>query len=128
MAERARKTEEAFKENVVVILPRSNDESRSPPSRSTSARLNHMPSPSPSHRHSFSEQLRGFPSSPRASRQYSLSHASGHDLLNNPPRPEVANPAFAGRDWHGIIVGELVNQSDVHFVDIDTGIEEATNV
>ncbi|MCJ1354758.1 MAG: cell separation during budding [Icmadophila ericetorum] len=128
MAERARKTEEAFKENLVVTPPRSSDDSRSPPTRNPSTRMNHMPSPSPNHRHSFSEQLRGFPSSPRTSRQYSVSHTGGHDLLNNPPRPEATNPAFSGRDWHGIIVGELVNQNDVHFVDIDTGIEEATNL
>ena len=85
-----------------------------------------MPSPSP-HRQSFSE-LRGIPPSPRASRQLSLSSAGIQELLNNPPRSGAADPKFAGRDWHDIVVGELVDLKDLHFVEVDTGIEDATNV
>lgn len=50
------------------------------------------------------------------------------DLLNNPPTAGNADPAFVGRDWHTITVGELVNEKDVKFVEVDTGIEEATHV
>ena len=85
-----------------------------------------MPSPSP-HRQSFSE-LRGIPPSPRASRQLSLSSAGIQELLNNPPRSGAADPKFVGRDWHDIVVGELVDLKDLHFVEVDTGIEDATNV
>lgn len=87
-----------------------------------------MPSPTVSHRLSFSEQLRGMPQSPRSSRHFSLSSAGVQDLLNNPPKAGAEDPAFAGRDWHDIAVGELVNSKEVHFVEVDTGIEDATNV
>ena len=50
------------------------------------------------------------------------------DLLNNPPKAETADPKFAGRDWHTISAGELVDEQDVRFVEVETGIEEATNV
>ena len=91
-------------------------------------RLNTLPTPSPTHRHSFSDQIRGVPPSPRSSRQFSLSSAAIQDLLNNPPKGGSADPAFLGRDWHGISVGELVDAKDVRFVGLDTGIEDATNV
>ena len=48
--------------------------------------------------------------------------------MNNPPKAGAADPVFAGRDWHQIAVGELVNPADVRFVELDTGIEDATNV
>ena len=54
--------------------------------------------------------------------------AAVQDLLNNPPKAGAADPAFAGRDWHTIGVGELVKEHDVRFVEVDTGIEEATKV
>lgn len=51
------------------------------------------------------------------------------ELLNNPPKPaDAADPAFVGRLWRAITVGELVDPKDVHWVEVDTGIEEATNV
>ena len=48
--------------------------------------------------------------------------------MNNPPKAGAADPAFAGRDWHDIAVGELVDPTDVRFVELDTGVEDATNV
>lgn len=54
--------------------------------------------------------------------------AAVQDLLNNPPKAGAADPAFTGRDWHTIAVGELVKEEDVRFVEVDTGIEEATKV
>ncbi|MCJ1382388.1 cell separation during budding [Xylographa soralifera] len=87
-----------------------------------------MPSPTAAHRHSFSEQLRGMPASPRSSRQFSLSSAGVQDLMNNPPKAGAADPAFVGRDWHDIAVGELVDSAEVRFVELDTGVEDATNL
>ena len=49
------------------------------------------------------------------------------DLLNNPPKASSADPAFTGRDWHSITAGELVDPSEIEFVEVDTGIEEATH-
>ena len=68
------------------------------------------------------------PASPRSSRQFSLSSAGVQDLMNNPPKAGAADPAFAGRDWHDIAVGELVDPTEVRFVELDTGVEDATNV
>jgi hypothetical protein len=48
------------------------------------------------------------------------------ELIDNPP---VRNdPAFAGRDWRSVIIAELVSPEDLRFVEIDTGVEAATNV
>jgi hypothetical protein len=38
------------------------------------------------------------------------------------------DPRFAGRNWQEVKVKELVNPDDLRFVDIDTGVEAATNV
>jgi len=57
-----------------------------------------------------------------------MSSAGVQDLMNNPPKAGAEDPAFTGRDWHDIKVGELVNPANVLFVEVDTGIEEATNV
>ena len=103
-------------------------EPRSPPSRNVSMRLNHMPSPNSAHRHSFSDQLRGIPPSPRANRQPSMSHIGVQELYNNPHTAGSADPAFAGRDWRTITVHDLVHPDDLRFVEVDTGIEAATNV
>ena len=105
-------------------------DSRSPPvSRSPSINVSALPSPNITHhRHSFSEHLRGLPASPRASRQFSISSIGVQDLINNPPKSGLEDAAFTGRDWHDIAVGELVDARDVRFVELDTGIEEATNV
>ena len=68
------------------------------------------------------------PPSPRQQRHMSLSQAQIQDLLNNPPTAGQADPKFAGRDWQHITVGELVDPEDLRFVELDTGVEEATNV
>ena len=98
-------------------------------SRTPSMRLPHIPSPAHthSHRQSFTEHMRGLPTSPRANRHLSLSQSQIQDLLNNPPTAGSADPAFAGRDWQHISVGELANE-DINFVDLETGVEAATNV
>lgn len=80
------------------------------------------------HRQSFSESLRGVPPSPRSQRHPSLSQAGVQELLNNPPVTAPADPAFVGRDWRAIQVGELVDAADLRFVELDTGVEAATNV
>lgn len=86
-------------------------------------------SPSVSHRQSFADNLRGMPASPRASRQPSLSQQALQDLLNNPPvGKNTQHSAFAGRDWRSIKVGEVIDPELVRFVEIDTSVEEATNV
>lgn len=97
-------------------------------SRTPSMRLAHSPSPSQSHRQSFTEQMRGLPPSPRANRHLSLSQSQILDLVNNPPTVGSADPAFVGRDWQHISVGELIHPGDLHFVELDTGVEAATNV
>ncbi|EKG10642.1 Cystathionine beta-synthase core [Macrophomina phaseolina MS6] len=85
-------------------------------------------SPSVSHRQSFADNLRGMPTSPRASRQPSLSQQALQDLLNNPPVAKTPqNAAFQGRDWRSVKVGEVIDPELVRFVEIDTSVEEATN-
>ena len=128
MAVPNKRSEEYSREIARVTSPAISDDSRSSVGRASSARPSHMPSPSPSHRHSFSESLRGVPSSPRQARQFSLSSTGAQDLWNNPPRSGAADPTFAGRDWHDIHVSELIDPDDLRFVEFDTGIEEATNV
>ncbi|BAE56983.1 gamma subunit of 5'-AMP-activated protein kinase [Aspergillus flavus] len=110
-----------------VTSPRSSTDSRSPSTRSQSLRLSHV-SPNHQHRHSLSESLRGAPNSPRSRRQPSLTQAAIQSLIDNPPAPNHVNPAFVGRDWREISIGELVSPNDLRFVEIDTGIEDATNV
>lgn len=117
----------------ITIPARSSIDSRPYPitSRTPSGgRLGPAPSPSPStsHRQSFTDQLRGMPPSPRTNRHLSFSQAQMQELLNNPPTAGSADPAFAGRDWQHINVGELVNPKDLRFVELDTSVEDATNV
>jgi len=71
--------------------------------------------------------MRGIPGSPRASRHPSLSQQALQDLLNNPPTMG-GDPEFAGRDWRTIRVGEIVDPTQVRFVEYDTTVEEATDV
>lgn len=80
------------------------------------------------HRPSFSDSLRGHPPSPRARRQPSLSQGALQDLLDNPPVGNPGDPAFAGRDWKTIAIGEIIDDRDVRFVELDTGVEAATTV
>lgn len=92
-------------------------------------RLAHISSPpNTSHRQSFSDSLRSTPQSPRSRRQPSLTQAAIQGLIDNPPARNPADPAFHDRDWRHISIGELVKPKDLRFVEIDTGIEEATNV
>ncbi|KAK1141126.1 cell separation during budding [Aspergillus melleus] len=110
-----------------IASPRSSTDSRSSSMRNQPLRLSHGSS-NHQHRHSLSETLRGAPGSPRSRRQPSLNQAAIQSLIDNPPAPNHADPAFAGRDWREISIGELVSPEDLKFVEIDTGIEEATNV
>ena len=68
------------------------------------------------------------PPSPRGTRQLSMSEAQIRDLMNNPPTAGAADPRFAGRDWQHIAVGELVRPEDLRWVEVDSGVEDATNV
>ncbi|KAI9822442.1 MAG: cell separation during budding [Pycnora praestabilis] len=106
----------------------SSDAARSPTPSNVAMRLGPLPSPNPSHRQSFNENLRGLPPSPRSQRQPSFSQAAVQDLLNNPPAAQAGDPAFTGRDWRAIQVGELVSDEEIWFVDLDTGVEHATNL
>jgi CBS domain-containing protein len=97
---------------------------RSPP---PSAKMSTSPSPHSAHRSSFAEHMRGGPGSPRASRQPSLSQQAFHDLINNPPT-KPGDPRFHGRDWKTIRLGEIVDTSQVRFVEYDTSVEDATSL
>lgn len=110
-----------------ISSPRSSTDSRSPPSRSHSFRLNRLSS-SHQHRQSFTEGLRTSTSSPRTRRQPSFTQSAIQNLIDNPPTRNASNPAFEGRDWRQISIGELVSPEDLHFVDVNTGVEDATNV
>lgn len=81
----------------------------------------------PSHRLSFTENLRNGPASPRQ-RNPSLTQAAVQELMNNPPSNKHANPKFVGRDWQDVSVGELVSHDDVRWASLDTSVEEATSV
>ncbi|KAH9879792.1 cell separation during budding [Plenodomus biglobosus] len=85
------------------------------------------PNPTSSHRSSFAEHMRGTPTSPRASRQPSLTQQALQDLLNNPPT-KGGDPAFQGRDWRSIRLGEIVDPELVRFVEYDTSVEDATSI
>lgn len=62
-------------------------------------------------------------------RNQSLSQAQIQDLIDNPPtKGDGADPKFAGRDWQHISVGELCEEGDLRWVELETGVEEATNV
>lgn len=68
------------------------------------------------------------PPSPRQNRHLSLSQTQIQDLVNNPPTSGHSDPNFVGRDWQHISVGELCDEEDLRFVELDTGVEDATNV
>lgn len=109
-----------------VASPRSSTDSRS--SNRNQLRVSHMSPANHQHRQSLSESLRGPPVSPRTRRQPSLNQSAIQSLIDNPPPPKNVDPAFVGRDWREISIGELVSPEDLRFVELDTGIEEATNV
>jgi hypothetical protein len=52
------------------------------------------------------------------------------DLVNNPPtkHSHEGDNKFAGRDWRSVRVGEIVDLELVRFAEMDTSVEEATNV
>ncbi|EEP77117.1 conserved hypothetical protein [Uncinocarpus reesii 1704] len=106
-----------------ISSPRSSLDSRSP--SASHFRLNSLSGVSP-HRQSLSESLRVMPPSPRA-RRPSVTQAALQSLIDNPPAHNGADPAFSGRDWTQISVGELVDPEDCHFVEADMTIEDATN-
>lgn len=108
-----------------VASPRTSTDSRP---ASTQHRPSQMPPANHSHRQSLSETLRGPPGSPRTRRQPSLNQTALQSLIDNPPPPKAVDSAFVGRDWREISIGELVSPEDLHFVELDTGIEEATTV
>lgn len=97
-------------------------------SRSSNRNQLRMPPANHQHRQSLSETLRGPPSSPRTRRQPSFTQSAIQSLIDNPPPPKNVDPAFVDRDWREISVGELVSPADLRFVELDTGIEEATTV
>ncbi|KAL1961214.1 hypothetical protein VTO42DRAFT_3160 [Malbranchea cinnamomea] len=112
-----------------VSSPRSSTDSRSPSSQNSSAfKLNSLPGAATQNRQSFSDALRVAPASPRARRQPSFTQAAVQSLIDNPPSRNPSDPAFSGRDWTQISIGELTSPNDLKWVEIDTGIEEATNI
>ncbi|OOQ84777.1 Protein sds23 [Penicillium brasilianum] len=110
-----------------VTSPRSSTDTRSSRNQNQ-LRVSHMPPANHQHRQSLSETLRGPPGSPRNRRQPSLTQSAIQSLIDNPPPPKNVDPAFIGRDWREISIGELVSPEDLQFVELDTGIEEATNI
>ncbi|KAF1843929.1 uncharacterized protein K460DRAFT_290233 [Cucurbitaria berberidis CBS 394.84] len=98
--------------------------SRSPPA---ALKMASSPGPHSSHRSSFAEHMRGAPTSPRASRQPSLTQQALQDLLNNPPT-KGGDPKFHGRDWKTVTLGEIVDPSLVRFAEYDTSVEDATSL
>lgn len=98
---------------------------RSPPP--AALKMSSSPSPHSAHRSSFAEAMRGAPTSPRASRQPSLTQQALQDLLNNPPT-KGGDPKFHGRDWKTVRLGEIVDPSLVRFAEYDTSVEDATSV
>ncbi|KAJ5760558.1 hypothetical protein N7520_007714 [Penicillium odoratum] len=109
-----------------IASPRSSTDSRS--SNRNSLRVTHMPPANHQHRQSLSETLRGPPGSPRTRRQPSLNQSALQSLIDNPPPPKTVDPAFVDRDWREISIEELISPDDLRFVEMDTGIEEATNL
>jgi hypothetical protein len=107
----------------------SNTNNARSPSTSSTGLMRTPSSPSMGHRASFAENLRSNPASPRQShRQPSLSQAAVQELLNNPPVGKHEGEEFAGRDWKSIRVGEIVGLEQVKFVEMNTTVEDATNV
>ncbi|KAI9724591.1 MAG: cell separation during budding [Chrysothrix sp. TS-e1954] len=91
-------------------------------------RARSSPKPTSNHRQSWSQDLRGMPPSPRSQRHASLSQQSLQELLAyQPPAIQADNP-FSGRDWRRITIGEVIDPGEVHFAELDTSVEDATNL
>lgn len=97
---------------------------RTPP---PALKMGSAPSPHSSHRSSFAEHMRGAPTSPRASRQPSLTQQALQELFNNPPT-KGGDSKFQGRDWKTVRLREIVDPELVRFVEYDTSVEDATSV
>jgi CBS domain-containing protein len=86
-------------------------------------------SPAVSHRSSFADNLRNYPPSPRATRNHSFSGSALAELLMLPPSKTNGEDArFKGRDWRSIQVSEIIEPTEVRFVQLDTSIEETTKL
>lgn len=86
-------------------------------------------SPAVSHRSSYADNLRNYPPSPRATRQPSFSGSALAELLMSPPHKSNGDDArFRGRDWRNIQVNEIIEPSEVRFVQLDTSIEDTTKL
>jgi len=48
--------------------------------------------------------------------------------LIHQPSSKGGDPRFAGKDWRQVKIGEFVQNDDVKWVELDTGVEEATKV
>ena len=57
-----------------------------------------------------------------------MTQAAVQELINHPTSNKPRDPQFLGRDWRQICVGELVSKDDVRFVELNTGVEDATKV
>lgn len=126
MAEQQSNTSREGFDESEIASPRSSIDSRSSQSHRTSVHIPRLSASSP-HRQSFSESRR-VPPSPHTRRQPSLSQSAVQSLIDRPPVRGRADPAFAGRDWGQISIGELISNDDLKFVEEDTGIEQATEV
>lgn len=87
------------------------------------------PSPSVSHRSSFTENFRNYPPSPRTQRNHSFSGQALTELLMNPPvKGNGVDARFRGRDWRGIKVDEIIDPAETRFVELDASIEDTTKL
>lgn len=57
-----------------------------------------------------------------------MSEQAIQELLNNPPLPHKSDDEFGGRDWKSIKVSEVIDPNEVHWAEVDTTVEDATNV
>lgn len=95
------------------------------PSRQSTSSPSNISTAGINHRSSFADNLRH---SPRSQRHPSFTQAAVQELLNHPPAQKSGDPRFAGRDWRQIHIGELVQESDIHWCELDTNVEHATKV
>jgi CBS domain-containing protein len=64
----------------------------------------------------------------RTTRQPSISNDAFTELINNPPVAHETDGQFTGRDWWTIKLKELVDPSLVHWAELDTTVEEASEL
>lgn len=100
-----------------------------PPSAKTTSATRTNASPGSHHRQSWSQDLR-MPASPSQRRPSSISQppTAFQELWNNPPIAHKGENRFENRDWKTVRVGEIVDQTEVHFAEPETSVEDATNV